>query len=83
MLERFRRRRANKQEGDGHALDRSDDPRGGVQSDAYRSADPRATVEDEGVTMSGPGGAPQEGKSVAQRRGESEEWGEGLDSGPS
>jgi hypothetical protein len=83
MLERFRRRRANKQEGDVHALDRDDDPRGGAQNDAYRSADPRATVEEEGVTMSGPGGAPQEGKSVAQRRSESQEWREGRDAGSS
>jgi hypothetical protein len=83
MLARFRRRRANKQEGDVHALDRDDDQRGGVQGDAYRSADPRATVEEERVTMSGPGGAPQEGKSVDQRRSESEEWREGRGSGSS
>jgi hypothetical protein len=74
VLERFRKRRAAKQEGDVHALSREDDPRGGVQSDAYRSADPRETVEAEGVVMSGPGGAPQEGKSVEERRRESDEW---------
>jgi hypothetical protein len=59
---------AGKQEGDPHALDRGGDPRGGVQSERYRSADPRELIEDEGVAMSGPGGAPQEGESVAERR---------------
>ncbi len=37
-------------------------------SDDYRHADPRDVVEDEGVAMSGPGGAPQEGESVDERR---------------
>jgi hypothetical protein len=74
VLERFRKRRGAKQEGDVHALAREDDPRGGVQSDAYRLADPRQTVEEEGVVMSGPGGSPQEGKSVEDRRRESAEW---------
>ena len=83
MLERFRKRRAGKQQGDVHALDRDGDPRGGVQSDAYRSADPRQTVEEEGVVMSGPGGAPQEGKSVEERRRESEEWRGGREGGAS
>jgi hypothetical protein len=68
----FRRRkdepRAAKQEGDVHALDRPGDPRGGVQSDAYRHADPRDVVKEGGVAMSGPGGAPQEGESVEERR---------------
>jgi hypothetical protein len=36
------------------------DPRGGLQSDAYRHADPRDLVEHDGVVMSGPGGTPQE-----------------------
>jgi hypothetical protein len=49
------------------------DPRGDLQSERYRSADPRETVEEEGVVMSGPGGAPQEGKSVEERRRESDE----------
>ena len=44
------------------------EPRGGLQSEEYRSADPRELVEDGGVTMSGPGGAPQEGESPAERR---------------
>jgi hypothetical protein len=72
--------RADKQEGDVHALDREGDPRGGVQSEEYRSADPREVVADEGVAMSGPAGAPQEGKSVEERRTESEEWRERRES---
>ena len=69
-LRRGDKRRANKQEGDVHALDREGDPRGGVQSDEYRSADPRELVEEDGVVMSGPGGAPQEGSSPDERRAE-------------
>jgi hypothetical protein len=67
-------KRAAKQQGDVHALDREGDPRGGVQDEEYRTADPREVVEAEGVAMSGPAGAPQEGKSVEERRAESEEW---------
>jgi hypothetical protein len=59
--------RAAKQQGDVHALDREGDPRGGVQDEEYRQADPRDVVE-EGVAMAGPGGAPQEGESVEDRR---------------
>jgi hypothetical protein len=59
---------AAKQEGDPHALDRPDDPRGGVQSDEYRHADPRDIVEEGGVAMSGPGGAPQEDRTPDERR---------------
>jgi hypothetical protein len=74
MLGRWRRRReknrADKQEGDVHALDREGDPRGGVQSDAYRTADPRELVEEDGVVMSGPGGAPQEDTSPEERQQE-------------
>jgi hypothetical protein len=69
---RWRRKRedarAAKQQGDPQALDRESDPRGGLQSEEYRSADPREVVEEEGVVMSGPGGAPQEGESVEERR---------------
>jgi hypothetical protein len=72
MLGRWRKRgekrRAAKQEGDPHALEVEGDPRGGVQSEDYRHADPRELVEEEGVVMSGPGGAPQEGESVEERR---------------
>jgi hypothetical protein len=60
--------RADKQQGDVRALDRTDDPRGGVQSDDYRTADPREVVEQGGTTMAGPGGAPQEGLSTDARR---------------
>jgi hypothetical protein len=66
--------RANKQQGDLHALDREGDPRGGARDPEYRTADPRELVGAEGVTMSGPAGAPQEGKSVGERRAESDEW---------
>jgi hypothetical protein len=52
--------RAAKQEGDLHALDVDGDPRGGVGSDAYRHADPRDLVEEDGIVMSGPAGSPQE-----------------------
>ena len=44
------------------------EPRGGLQSEEYRSADPRDLVEEGGVTMSGPAGAPQEGESPEERR---------------
>ena len=60
--------RADKQQGDVHALDREGDPRGGVQDDAYRHADPRDVIAAEGITMSGPGGAPQEAESAEERR---------------
>lgn len=60
--------RADRQEGDPHALDVEGDPRGGVQSDDYRRADPRELVSEGDVTMSGPGGAPQEGRSAEERR---------------
>ena len=63
---------AAKQQGDVHALDREGDPRGGVQSDDYRVADPRELVDEDGVVMSGPGGAPQEGKTPEERRRESQ-----------
>ena len=74
MLGRLRKRRekhsAAKQEGDVHALDREGDPRGGVQSEQYRTADPRDVVEESGTVMAAPGGAPQEGASVEERRSE-------------
>ena len=59
---------AEKQRGDVHALDRSDDPRGGVQSDEYRHAAPVEIVEDAGVAMGGPGGAVPEDSSPDERR---------------
>jgi hypothetical protein len=72
MLGRWRRKReehrADKQQGDVHALDRENDPRGGVQSDDYRTADPRELVQDGDTVMSAPGGAAQEGSSPEERR---------------
>ncbi|HYY33268.1 MAG TPA: hypothetical protein VE693_06735 [Gaiellaceae bacterium] len=72
VLGRWRRKRedarAAKQQADPEALAREGDPRGGLQSDEYRTADPREVVEEEGVVMSGPGGAPQEGESAEERR---------------
>lgn len=53
-----------------HALDPEADPRRGIQRDAYRLADPRELVEADGVVMAAPGGAPQEGKTVEERRRE-------------
>jgi hypothetical protein len=61
-------RRLFGRKGDPTVLDRDDDPRGGTQSDEYRHADPRDVVEEGGTAMSGPGGAPQEGLSVEERR---------------
>jgi hypothetical protein len=60
--------RADKQQGDVHALDREGDPRGGVQSEEYRHAEPDSVVEAEGVAMAGPGGAPQEESTPDERR---------------
>jgi hypothetical protein len=59
---------AARQQGDPSVLNRSDEPRGGIQSEEYRLADPRELVEEGGTTMSGPGGAPQEGLSPEERR---------------
>jgi len=64
------RAEAEKQQGDVHALDRSGDPRGGVQNDAYRHAEPVEIVEDAGVAMGGPGGAVQDGSTAEERRAE-------------
>jgi hypothetical protein len=59
---------AARQEGDAHALDRPGDPRGGVQSDDYRHARPEDVVEEDGVVMSGPGGAPATDEPVEEQR---------------
>jgi hypothetical protein len=63
---------AEKPQGDVHALDRSGDPRGGVQSDEYRHAEPVEIVEGSapgsgGVAMSGPGGAPPDDSTPDER----------------
>jgi hypothetical protein len=44
--------------GNVHDLDVENDPRGGVQSHAYRTADPREIVVDGDTVMMGPGGHP-------------------------
>jgi hypothetical protein len=67
-FKRGKKDRADKQQGDPHALDVEGDPHGGVQSDEYRHADPLDLVEEDGVVMSGPGGAPQEDLTPEERR---------------
>jgi hypothetical protein len=62
------RKTAAKQEGDVHALDRPNDPRGGVQSDEYRHAEPEVIVTEGETTMAAPGGAPSEELSPDERR---------------
>jgi hypothetical protein len=59
---------AAKQEGDVHALDRPGDPRGGVQSEDYRHARPEDVVEEDGVAMGGPAGAPVPDGTVEEQR---------------
>jgi len=71
MFGRWKRKqehRADKQQGDPEALEREGDPRGGLQDEAYRIAEPTDVVEAQGVAMSGPGGAPQEDLSADERR---------------
>jgi hypothetical protein len=46
---------------------RPEDPRGGLQTREYRTADPRDLVEQEGRVMGGPGGAPQEDRPPQER----------------
>jgi hypothetical protein len=74
--------RAASQQSDPHELDVEGDPRGGVQSEEYRLSEPRDTVTEGDVAMGGAGGAPQEGKSVEERRAESERWREEKFGGP-
>ncbi len=59
---------AARQQGDVHALDEHGDPRGGVQSDEYRHARPEDVVEEDGVVMAGPGGAPATDETVEEQR---------------
>ncbi len=71
MFGRWRRKerqRASKQQGDPGALEREGDPRGGLQDEDYRTADPTEVVEADGVAMSGPGGAPPDDTSAEERR---------------
>jgi hypothetical protein len=67
-FKRGEKHRADKQQGDPHALDVEGEPRGGVQSEEYRRAEPTELVEEDGVVMSGPGGAPQKDLSAEERR---------------
>jgi hypothetical protein len=54
--------------------EQGDDPRGGLQSDEYRHADPRSIVEEGETAMSGPAGTPQEEDlTIDERREASEE----------
>jgi hypothetical protein len=69
-LRRGEKHRADKQQADPGALAREGDPRGGLQDETYRTADPREVVESEGVVMGAPGGAPQEGTTPDERRDE-------------
>jgi hypothetical protein len=62
--------RADRQQADTTGLVREGDPRGGMGAEAYNTADPRDLVEEGGVAMSGPGGAPQEETTPAERRAE-------------
>jgi hypothetical protein len=48
--------------------DSNEDTPAELPSEEYRSADPRDIVEEDGVARSGPGGTPQEGESVEERR---------------
>jgi hypothetical protein len=66
--------RAAKQDGDPTTLEIENDPRGGPGSEEYRTADPRDLVEEGDTVMSGPGGAPQEGLSVEERREHGEKF---------
>ena len=60
--------RAARQEADTTGLVREGDPRGGMSAEAYHTADPRDIVEEDGVAMAGPAGAPQEGTTPSERR---------------
>jgi hypothetical protein len=64
-------------------LDVEGDPRGGVQSDDYRHADATDIVEEGGTAMSGPGGAPQDDRSIEERREESADTRDAAVSNPS
>ena len=63
MFGRWRRKREEHR-----AEDQESDPRGGLQSEEYRHAPPTEVVEEDGVVMSGPGGAPPEELSPDERR---------------
>jgi hypothetical protein len=60
---------------DSTAPNPNDDPRGGMQSDDYRHADPREIVTEGSGAMTGPAGSPQDGSSADERREEQREPG--------
>jgi len=60
VLKKLRNKLTGKPEGS--SLDRDEEPRGGMQSEEYRTADPRDVVEEGGVVMAAPGGTPQDGE---------------------
>ena len=64
----FQKRRGGARSGSATQLEREEDPRGGLQSEEYRTADPRDVVEEGGTVMSAPGGAPQEDTTPEERR---------------
>jgi hypothetical protein len=49
---------------EGSPLASEEDPRWGMLSEGYRTADARDVVEEDGVVTSGPGGTPQDGRST-------------------
>ena len=62
--------RADRQEAGTTSLVGDGDPRSGMSAEAYHTADPRDIVEEDGVAMAGPAGAPQEEATPAERRAE-------------
>jgi hypothetical protein len=61
---------ADREEADTTSLVRDGDPRSGMSAETYDTADPRDIVEEDGVAMAGPAGAPQEETTPAERRAE-------------
>jgi hypothetical protein len=61
---------ADREEADTTSLVRDGDPRSGMSAETYHTADPRDIVEEDGVAMAGPAGAPQEETTPAERRAE-------------
>jgi hypothetical protein len=59
--------------GDVHHLDVENDPRGGSQSDGYRTADPRDLVIEGDTAMMGPGGHPVEERDPEVREDEGDD----------
>lgn len=68
LVEEGAESRADRQDADTTGLVREGEPRGGMRAEAYHTADPRDIVEEDGVAMAGPAGAPQEGTTPSERR---------------